>query len=261
MTLALHTASVRVRSATLVDGVSWTFRPGRLTAILGPNGAGKSTVLRLLSGEMSPTSGRATLDRRPLSGWPPEEVARRRAVVPQSTRPVPLRVHEAVALGRAPHRRGSSAAEDAATVADALEAVGLTALADRSVASLSGGERQRAALARALAQLPPPAQRGTAHLLLDEPTAALDPAHQHAVMTIARTVAEQGATVIAVLHDINLALHYADDALLLRGGRSISAGAAGDVLTAATLARTYDCSVEFIPRQGAGLPPIAITGR
>jgi iron complex transport system ATP-binding protein len=196
-----------------------------------------------------------------LTDWPAEALARRRAVMPQSSRPIPLRVAEAVSLGRSPHRRQSSAALDAAAVAQALEAAGIAGLADRVVASLSGGERQRVTLARALAQLPAKHERAQAALLLDEPTAALDPAHQHAVMSLARRTAAEGATVIAVLHDINLALQYADDALLLRGGRATFAGPAAESLTAKALAHTYGCSVRFLPPEQAGARPIAITGQ
>lgn len=261
MSLALEDATYRIRRATLIEGVSCHFQPGRVAVVLGPNGAGKSTVLKLLAGELSPTGGRATLDRRPVTAWPAEDLARRRAVMPQASRPVPLRVGEVVSLGRSPHRKHSSAALDTAAIEDALSKAGIAALAERTVSSLSGGERQRVTLARALAQLPAGRDRDRACLLLDEPTAALDPAHQHAVMSVARTVAAEGATVVAVLHDINLALQYADDALLLRDGRSVAAGAANDVLTAETLADTYGCSVRFLSQDQAGAPPVAVTGR
>ncbi|GAA0567168.1 heme ABC transporter ATP-binding protein [Caenispirillum bisanense] len=247
MSVRLNRASYRVRSKTLVDDVTCAPQRGRLTVVLGANGAGKSTLLRLLAGEIAPTDGTALLGGRPLAAWPAEDLARRRAVMPQATRPLPLRVAEVVALGRAPHRRQSSAALDARVVGEALEEAGVAHLADRPVASLSGGQRQRVALARTLAQLPPPRARDSAVLLLDEPTSALDPAHQHAVMAVARRVAADGAAVVAVLHDMTLALRYGDDAMLLRDGRLLAAGTADSVLTESLLGATYRCRVRFLP--------------
>lgn len=260
MSLRLERVSFRVRGKMLVEDITLAPRPGRLTVVLGANGAGKSTLLRLLSGEIAPSGGEARLDGRPLNAWPAEALAQRRAVMPQATQPMPLRVADVVALGRTPHRRHSSAAEDRRTVAESLARAGVDHLADRSVASLSGGERQRVTLARTLAQLPPPERRGSAALLLDEPTAALDPAHQHAVMEVARRVAAEGATVVAVLHDITLALRYGQDAVLLRDGRLLSAGAADATLTEEALSETYRCGVRFLTDPATGCK-VAVTGR
>ncbi|SOD98187.1 heme ABC transporter ATP-binding protein [Caenispirillum bisanense] len=246
MTLHLDRVSLRLRGKALVEDVTCAPRPGRVTVILGANGAGKSTLLRLMAGDLAPTAGSATFAGLPLTAWRPGDLARRRAVMPQQTRPLPLRVAEVVALGRAPHRRQSSAAQDARVVAEALEQAEIGHLADRVVASLSGGERQRVSLARALAQLPPPAVRDEAVLLLDEPTAALDPAHQHAVMAVARRVAADGVAVVAVLHAMTLALRYGDDALLLRDGRLLAGGSAAAVLTEAHLSATYRCRVRLL---------------
>jgi iron complex transport system ATP-binding protein len=177
--------------------------------------------------------------------------------MPQSTAAIPLRVEEVVALGRTPHRRNSSAARDAASVDRALHEVDAAHLVGRTFASLSGGERQRVTLARALAQLPEHVEGSL--LLLDEPTAALDPAHQHAVMGVARRLTAKGAAVVAVLHDLNLALRYATHAVLLRDGRQVAAGGAADQLTPARLSAAYGCPVRFIDDPIDGCP-VAVTG-
>ncbi|MFY3382539.1 heme ABC transporter ATP-binding protein [Paracidovorax sp. MALMAid1276] len=230
-------ARVHVGGRTLLDGLTATLPPGRFTAILGPNGAGKSTLLSLLSAQRKPDAGQVLLDSQPLASLSPHTLALRRAVMPQeSAVAFDFTAREVAELGRYPHRK-QPAGNEATIVAEALGATGVIDLAGRSFNTLSGGEKARVHLARALAQvwalLPDGAPRW---LLLDEPTAALDLAHQHQSLRLLRDWAHrEHCGVVAVLHDVNLALRYADDVLLLSPGAAAHHGAAAEVLTGARI--------------------------
>ena len=242
--------SLKIGAAILVDAIDATVVPGRVTAILGPNGAGKSSLLSLLAGERKPSAGTVAVAGRCLSGWKADELARRRAVVPQSAHMAfPFTVEQVVRLGFAltpppSHRR-------AAIVAQALEAADIAHLADRTMPTLSGGERQRTHFARAMAQLAATDDGRPAYLLLDEPTASLDPAHQHALLAAVRSwVGRSGGGAAVVLHDLALAAHYADDLLLLGHGRVAARGAMAD-LDGAVLERVYGIGFDRLV-DGAG---------
>lgn len=236
--IALDSVTMRAGEATLLREVSLQVRPGRVTAVIGPNGAGKTTALRTLCGDLGPVGGSVTIDGEPLRSIPHARIARRRAVVPQrSSLDFPFTVHEVVMLGRTPHP--SRPAFDCEIVDEALRIVSLGALADRDYTTLSGGERQRVHLARALAQIWEATAQRSAYLLLDEPTASLDPAHQHRVLAIAREWAARGVGVLTVLHDLNLAAEYADEIALLRGGRLLAAGPVREVLQPDLLERAF----------------------
>jgi iron complex transport system ATP-binding protein len=194
---------------------------GELVALLGANGSGKTTLLRVVGGVLAPRAGRVELFGRPLRDWSRRELSRAVAVLPQSTElPDGFRVSEVVNLGRIPHARRAFAAEpdDERAVTAALRDADAEELANRPVRELSGGERQRVLLALALAQEP-------RLLLLDEPTVHLDLAHQLGLVQLVRRLRlTRRVTVIAVLHDLNLAAGLADRVLLVREGRVGPAG-------------------------------------
>lgn len=242
--------SLRIGAATLLDDVSAALCPGRITAILGPNGAGKSSLLGILAGERRPSAGTVSLDQRPLSRWPARALARRRAVVPQAAQlAFPFTVAEVVRMGFAltPPPQG----QRATILAQALAAADITHLADRAMPTLSGGERQRTHFARALAQLAANAGHFPAYLLLDEPTASLDPAHQHGLLAAVRDwVRQSGGAAAIVLHDLALAAHYADDVVLLSRGKVAARGAMG-ALRAETLGAVYGIGFDRVI-DGAG---------
>ena len=219
MSLECRNAAVSADGRRVLATVSAVLRAGRVTAIVGPNGTGKSTLLGLLAGQRAPLAGSVLLDGLPLHRQPVTALARRRALMAQeSAVAFDFSATEVVELGRFPHRQ-RPAPDEAGIVAHALAAAGVAHLAGRSVQTLSGGEKARVHLARALAQIwHPPADAAERWLLADEPTAALDLQHQHRCMRLLRQWAvEQGVGVVAVLHDLNLALRYADDALVLGG--------------------------------------------
>ena len=223
-------------------------RAGEVHALVGPNGAGKSTLFGVLAGDIAPTAGGVTLDGTDLRRLRPRELARLRAVLlQQNAVSFPFSVAEVVRMGRAPWARTAFEAEDDTRVADAMRVTEVDGLADRSVTSLSGGERARVALARVLAQ-------STGILLLDEPTAALDLKHQEDVLRVVRDRARAGDAVAIVLHDLNAAFAHADRVTLLDGGRVVTTGAPGDVLTAERIAAVYRQEVDVFPHPVTGVP-------
>jgi iron complex transport system ATP-binding protein len=246
----------------LLEDVSLAVPPGLVTCVLGPNGAGKSTVLRVLAGALAPSAGTVSLAGRPLAAWPADALARLRAVLPQSSAlSFAFTVAEVVLLGRTPHAGRCTRAEDRAIVAAAMAAADVSALAARRYPSLSGGEQQRVQLARVLAQVMDQAGRYEGRwLLLDEPTASLDLAHQQQLLACARGVAAAGGGVLAILHDLNLAAAIADRVCLLRQGRVVAQGPPTDVLTAARIAEVFGIEALVMPHPRAAQPLIVPLG-
>jgi iron complex transport system ATP-binding protein len=215
------------RGQPAVDGVTFAAQEGELVGLVGPNGAGKSTLIRLVAGLLRPARGEVRLAGIDPATAPRRDVARLCALVPQEPRaPWPFTVREAVMMGRAP-RQGLLAVAgklDLGAVDGALQACDLVEFADRRLDQLSGGERRRVFFARALAQEP-------RLLLLDEPTAFLDLAHQVMVMRMARVAARGGLGVVAVLHDLNLAAASCDRLVVMSRGRVVAEGPPSAVLT------------------------------
>lgn len=216
--LAVQNVTVRRGARRVLHGVTTAIKPGSVLAVTGRNGAGKSTLLKVLSGELTAEHGTASLDGVSLSNWRAIDLACRRAVLSQNARMAfGFCVFDIVLMGRRPHQRRVSRATNRRIALAALSAVGLRALQDRRYHELSGGEQQRVHLARVLAQVQDDAALG--YLLLDEPVAGLDPAHQHELLAYARSRADDGYGVLVVLHDLNLASQYADRIAVMREGR------------------------------------------
>ena len=262
----LEVAGVRIerQGRLLVDGVSFHAGAGELVALIGPNGAGKSSLLKAVTGEWRDAGGRVEIAGQGRRRWAPKALARQVAVMVQSPQVgFDFTVAELVGLGRAPHRGCSTPAGDRAIVGEALAAVGLSGFGARSVLELSGGERQRVFLAKAIAQVTPApgALPGAGSLLLlDEPTSALDLAQQAAAMGAARRIADNGATVLAVLHDLNLAASFADRVVVMTRGRLAADGVPEEVLTAERLSAWYGCSVCVDQRSGDAVRLISVAG-
>lgn len=231
-----------------VDGVTVELPAGAITAVLGPNGSGKSTLLRLLLGALHPQAGTVRFGGRAVGEWSRREMAREVGVVPQEEEsPFPMTVRELVAMGRYPYlgafRREGEA--DRRAVAGAMRRADVDGLAGRMVGTLSGGERQRARIARALAQEP-------ATLALDEPTAALDVAHEMAIFELLRELGGAGTTVLLVTHNLNLAARYADRLVVLDRGRVAAEGTPPEVLTAELVQRVYRWPARIVAHPGPG---------
>lgn len=233
----------------ILDNVNVCLHPGRLTALIGPNGAGKSTLLRVMSGELRPTSGRVLLEEHDIAKMSAAMLANRRAVVAQASQlAFPFTVMEIVLLGTAVP--GFNLAEyDAIQLAkNAIDETGLVGFETRRYDQLSGGEKQSVHVARALCQLSVAARKSSdSHaLLLDEPTASLDFAHQRAVMLSIRRQADLGSAVLLVAHDLNLAAAIADEIILLQHGRIAAKGSAKEVLRADLLSSVYGCELSVL---------------
>lgn len=248
MIVRIDDVELRYNGTPVLAGVSLELRAGELMALVGPNGAGKTTLLRAISGLVEPTRGTVFLDHEPLASLAPRAIATRLASVEQAIRcPEELRVWDAVALGRLPHlgRFQSLGEHDRAVLDAALERTECTALADRRVATLSSGERQRVWLAMALAQEP-------RVLLLDEPTSHLDIHFQMTILELVKSLARDGLTVIASLHDLNLAAEFADRVALVAEHRLVGCGTPAEILTEERLERAYRTRVERVPLTGGG---------
>ncbi|MBA0049665.1 heme ABC transporter ATP-binding protein [Streptomyces sp. AJS327] len=205
--------------------------PGELTSLVGPNGAGKTTVFAALSGDLEPTRGQVLLDGTPVRTYRPKELALRRAVLPQDHLVrFSYSVEEVVHLARLSHP--SDPATDEKVVSESLDAAEVSHMRRRDVQTLSGGEMARTAFARTLAQTTP-------IVLLDEPTAALDLRHQEAVLRHARRLRDDGACVVVVLHDLNLASAYSDRVIMLHDGKVVADGPPSTVFTAERIKRVY----------------------
>ncbi|MEO0032044.1 MAG: hypothetical protein RIS94_1802 [Pseudomonadota bacterium] len=236
MTLAAHDLHFPGRLA----GASAAFRRGHVTAILGPNGAGKSTLLAALAGLLP---GAVTLEGTPLATLAPQMRARRIGYLPQSGEVAwNLDVETLATLGRLPHRTGP--AENAQAVDAALSALDLNALRHRPLAKLSGGERARALLARVLAGQPD-------WILADEPLASLDLAHQQALLARFRALADAGAGVVLVLHDLAQAMNHATHVVVLQNGTVAASGPPAAVLTPGLIDMVWGLKARWLGEPGA----------
>ncbi|MDQ7989992.1 MAG: heme ABC transporter ATP-binding protein [Candidatus Dactylopiibacterium sp.] len=249
------------RAARVVlHDLSFTLAPGERLGVLGANGAGKTSLLATLAGELPAHAGQLHLDGRPLADYPVAELARRRAVLPQSpSLSFDLSVREVVAMGTYPFG-GLAPEESARLIARALDLADAAVLAERRYLALSGGEQQRVQFARVLVQTLAAHRHGEYRvLMLDEPTASLDPRHQVQLLQgVARLAREEGIAALLVLHDVNLAAQWCDRLLLLAQGRVVALGAPADVLTPANLERVYELPAQVIPHPVLAGAPLVL---
>ncbi len=253
MSVALRAEQLGVTlgSNRILEDVDIEVEAGRLTTLVGPNGAGKTTLFAALSGDVEPTDGRVLLDGRRVRDHRPKELALRRAVLPQDHLVrFSYSVEEIVHLARLSH--DTSPEEDERVVAESISAAEMGHLRRRDVQTLSGGEMARTAFARVLAQTTPV-------VLLDEPTAALDLRHQEAVLRRARALREEGACVVVVLHDLNLASAYSDRVVMLSGGRIVADGSPEEVFTSERIGEVYRQRVLVSRHPTRGCPMIVTT--
>ena len=236
-TLTCNNLAVGYKNSPVLSNINLVFNEGRFTTLLGPNGAGKTTLLRTLSRHLSPLSGTISVEGKNINGLNTGELAKIMAVVLTNKVTPPLfNSFQFVALGRYPHTNflGSLSTADRRVISDSLGAVHAENLTFRDFASLSDGERQKILVARALAQEP-------RILLLDEPTAHLDLKHRIEVMSILRNLCrEKGITVIASLHDVDIAAKVSDQVILVKNGAITSCGYPEEVLTGEAVADLYD---------------------
>jgi len=239
----------------VLHNINLSIRAGERVGLLGANGAGKTTLVKLVSGVLKPGQGEIRLDGSSLTQLRRKSVARSVAVVPQQFHiPFAFTVREVVMLGRIPFLKAfaEESEADRRLVANALEQVGIGELKERRFDELSGGERQKVILAMALAQQP-------RLLLLDEPIVHLDITHQVEILELVKSLnLEQGLTIMAAMHDLNLAALYFDRLVLLKEGRIWADGTPGQVLTEGIIKDVFSASVRVEPHPVTGVPHIVV---
>ena len=248
--------TVHLGQRQVLHDFGFAARAGRVTAIAGPNGSGKTTLMRVLTGEIA-RPGQVRLNGLDVACCPPARLAGLRAVLPQAVQVAfPFALRDIVRMG---HEAGDAALRPGVVEA-ALAAVDLADKAPVPVTELSGGEQARGHLARALAQVwEPVGPQGPRWLLLDEPVASLDIAHQLQVLRLARAFADAGGGVVAVMHDLNLTAMFADRLVLMSAGRVLAEGSPAEVLQGDTLSAAYGCPLmpNRVPGAGPWLLPQA----
>ena len=253
--IQVHDLKLTYDTEPILDGTEFKVNRGDLVALLGANGAGKSTLLRCISRILQPDAGHILLDGQELKKFNNRETARLMAVVPQeTTADFDFTVEDIVMMGRFPYlqRFKKESENDQAIVRRSMELTGVLHLADRSIAALSGGEKQRVVMARAVAQQP-------RVLLLDEPTANLDIGYQSMLLELAsRLNREEQVTVIAAIHDINLAVHHFNRFILLADGRVLAAGRAEEVITAENIKKSYGVQASIFRHPLHGVLQISV---
>ena len=253
--LQIQKANFSYSNGLVLHGVDLSVEAGEMVCLLGPNGSGKTTLIKLVSGVLKPDRGEIRLGGTALSQLSRKSIARRIAVVPQQFHiSFAFTSTEVVMLGRIPFLKAfaDESEADRQLARSALELVGIGELAQRRFDELSGGERQKVILAMALAQEPK-------LLLLDEPTAHLDVNHQIEILELVKKLnSEQGLTVIAAIHDLNLASLYFNRLILLKEGRVLADGSPAEVLTEPTINEVFSASVRVGLHPVTGVPHIVV---
>ena len=243
-----------VKNKSLLQDINFKAKTGEFWAVVGANGAGKSTLMKLLSKELSPTSGKISFHEKDLKKYSLKELAQKRAVLAQqNVITLSFTVHEIVLMGRYPFYDSKPSQRDLSIVDHCLQKVGIIHFKDRLYPTLSGGEQQRVQLARTLAQI---WEVREGFILLDEPTSGMDLLHQYETFQLAREMTKKGYGVIAVVHDLNFALQYADRVLMLKKGKTFSIGKPNEVLTGENIKEAFGVSVRIIQPDDTPFPVI-----
>lgn len=239
----------------ILKGIGINFEPGKLHVILGPNGSGKSSFLKICAGEITRYEGEVQYGTLNLRGIAPPQLARYRAVMSQQTDlPFPLSVEEVVMMGRYPHFQYEPAQPDKKICDEVMRELQLQDYTQRNYMTLSGGEKQRVQFARVLAQIWEPALNEHRYLFLDEPLNSLDIRYQHEFLRLTRTLVTPNTTVIAVLHDLNLSIQYADHLMFLKAGKGIAEGAPREIISRDLLAMVFEVDTAILPHPQTGQP-------
>jgi iron complex transport system ATP-binding protein len=255
--MEVRDAGFEVRGRKLLENVSFSVKPGEFWAVVGANGAGKSTLIKLLSAEQGTTSGSVHFHDRDLRKYKPKELAKKRAVLSQQNNiTLSFTCQEIVLMGRYPFYDADPAQRDLAIVDICLKKVGIAHLKSRLYPTLSGGEQQRVQLARALAQV---WEIENGLLLLDEPTTGMDLLHQYETFQLAKELTRKNFAVVAVIHDLNQALQYADRVLMLKNGRTHAIGSPESVLTELAIQEAFGLPVQIIQPEMTPYPVIVPT--
>lgn len=249
--LQVENISYRIAPRLSLTDISFNVSAGEMLIILGANGAGKSTLLKIITGSLKMDSGALFLNKMPLRFWQSKELSTFTAVLQQQNQlQLPFSVYEVVMMGRYPHFKTREAKSDKEIVAEMLHKTGIYHLKSRNYLTLSGGEQQRVHLARVMAQISGEKNENPRYLFMDEPGNNLDIRHQHSTLKIAKDFAREGNCVIAVLHDLNLALQYADKVVMLKNGYMVGFGSPNETLTDKSISDVYDLPLSVFHHPG-----------
>ncbi|HUR11375.1 MAG TPA: heme ABC transporter ATP-binding protein [Flavitalea sp.] len=231
----------------IVNNVSAEFLPGELNMILGPNGSGKSTFLKIFCGELKGYQGTVLYNDENITKHRKEELAQYRAVMSQQPElTFPLLVEEVVMMGRYPHFSFNPAKKDETICNEVLERMDLLSFRERNYLTLSGGEKQRVQFARVLAQIWEKPAKGSRYLFLDEPLNNLDINYQQEFLQIAKQFTTGDTVLVAIMHDINLAIQYADKLFFLKEGSIVQCGRPKDIVKADVIREVFKVSATII---------------
>ncbi len=237
----------KIGSKQIVNNISAEFLPGEFSMILGPNGSGKSTFFKIFSGEITGYSGNVLYNDRALKNQKIAGLATFRAVMSQQPElSFPLTVEEVVMMGRYPHFKFNPAKKDEGICNEVMERMNLLSFKERNYLTLSGGEKQRVQFARVLAQVWEKPETGNRYLFLDEPLNNLDINYQQEFLQIAREFANNNTVLVAVMHDINLAIQYADKLFFLKDGVLVANGTTKQILNEALIREVFNVSTTII---------------
>ncbi|MFD1551735.1 heme ABC transporter ATP-binding protein [Putridiphycobacter roseus] len=239
--LKVENLTYKVKDKILIDGITMHFNVGEIAIVLGANGAGKSTLLGLLSGQLKPNSGKLSLVDKLMKDFSQIELAQKRAVLSQhNVLGFPMKVSEVVLMGRYPYFESTASKKDLGICREAMSLFGVEKFADRNMLSLSGGEQQRVHFARVIAQVMDASETQQKILLLDEPLTFLDIKFQLEFMEIIQTFCKtKNVMVVGVLHDLNIALKYADRLFMLKNGQLIAQGKPANIITPKLIEMTF----------------------
>jgi iron complex transport system ATP-binding protein len=244
-----------IGSKQILKGISLDFSPGEFVMILGPNGSGKSTFLKIFSGEIARFHGKVLYDDKSIAELSKEELATRRAVMSQQTElSFPLTVEEVVMMGRYPHFTFSPGKKDVAICNEVLGRMNLSSFRERNYPTLSGGEKQRVQYARVLAQIWEKPENGRRYLFLDEPLNNLDISYQQDFLQIASLLKNENTILVAVMHDINLAIHYADKLVFFKEGEMVGCGTPRSLVSTELIRDVFNVQTKVIENPVTGEP-------
>jgi iron complex transport system ATP-binding protein len=255
--LKVEALKYQIGAKGIIQDLTVQFQPGEFNMILGPNGSGKSTFLRLCSGELQPDKGVVYYGDQQLTNHTKAAMARRRAVLSQhSELTFPLSVSEVVMMGRYPHFEHNPGQKDTAICKEAMATLDIFHLASRNYLTLSGGERQRVHFARVLAQIWEMPEEGYRYLFLDEPMGHLDIKYQHAFLQLSRQLLNERTVLIAVMHDVNLSIQYADKLLFLKEGSIQAYGMPEQVVSSSLIEDVFSVHTTIIKNPISAKPHV-----
>jgi iron complex transport system ATP-binding protein len=260
--LKVENVHYNIAAKNILNGISIGFSPGLFHVIVGPNGSGKSTFLKVFSGELHPQQGQVFYDEKDIFKLEKTFIARRRSVMSQQPElHFPLSVAEIVMMGRYPHFNYQPSTHDKAICAEVIHQMEIKDFLNRDYLTLSGGEKQRVQFARALAQIWETPRDGSRYLFLDEPINNLDIHYQHQFLQLAKAFTSEHTVTIAVLHDINLAIQYADTISFMKAGKIVSTGHPQNIITSTLIDDVFSIPVDIISHPSTGIPLIVYSNK